>query len=109
MTVLEYLKEHLVYLDGGMGTLLQKRGLLPGELPERWNVSHPDVIVELQKAYFEACSNIICTNTFGANSLKYGEEELEILIHAAVENAKKARDTSSGTQEKFIALDIGPI
>lgn len=109
MTVLEYLKEHLVYLDGGMGTLLQKRGLLPGELPERWNVSHPDVIVELQKAYFDAGSNIICTNTFGANSLKYGEEELETLIRAAVENAKKARDTSSGTQEKFIALDIGPM
>ena len=109
MTVLEYLKEHLVYLDGGMGTLLQKRGLLPGELPERWNVSHPDVIVELQKAYFDAGSNIICTNTCGANSLKYGEEDVEPLIRAAVENAKKARDTSSGTQEKFIALDIGPM
>ena len=45
MNVLDYLKENLVYLDGGMGTLLQKRGLQAGELPERWNVTHPDVIV----------------------------------------------------------------
>lgn len=109
MKILDYLKEHLVYLDGGMGTLLQKRGLQPGELPERWNVSHPDVIVEIQKAYFDAGTNIICTNTFGANSLKFEEEELEKLIGAAIDNAKKARDLSIGTQEKFVALDIGPM
>ena len=50
MKILEYLKENLVYLDGGMGTLLQQRGLAPGELPERWNISHPDVIVDIHKA-----------------------------------------------------------
>ena len=61
MNVLDYLKENLVYLDGGMGTLLQKRGLQPGELPERWNLSHPDVIVDIQKSYFDAGTNIICT------------------------------------------------
>lgn len=109
MNILDYLKEHPVYHDGGMGTLLQKRGLRPGELPERWNVSHPDVIVEIQKAYFDAGANIVCTNTFGANSLKFGEEELESLIGAAVENAKRAREASAGLQEKFIALDIGPM
>lgn len=107
MNVLDYLKENLVYLDGGMGTLLQKRGLQPGELPERWNLSHPDVIVDIQKSYFDAGTNIICTNTFGANSLKFDDEELENIIKAAVENARTARDTSSGRQEKFIALDIG--
>lgn len=109
MKVLDYLKENLVFLDGGMGTLLQKRGLQPGELPERWNVSHPEVIVEIQKTYFDAGTNIICTNTFGANCLKFDDEELETLIRAAVENAKKARETSVGTQEKFVALDIGPM
>ena len=107
MNVLDYLKENLVYLDGGMGTLLQKRGLQPGELPERWNLSHPDVIVDIQKSYFDAGTNIICTNTFGANSLKFDDEELENIIRAAVENARTARDTSCGKQEKFIALDIG--
>lgn len=109
MNVLEYLKEHIVYLDGGMGTLLQKQGLQPGELPERWNVTHPEVIISIQKSYYDAGSNIICTNTFGANSLKFEEEELKTLIQAAVENAKKARETSSGTQAKFIALDMGSI
>ncbi|MGN0160999.1 MAG: homocysteine S-methyltransferase family protein [Lachnospiraceae bacterium] len=109
MNILDYLKDHLVYLDGGMGTLLQKRGLMPGELPERWNVSHPEVIVEIQKSYYDAGSNIICSNTFGANSLKFDDEELGTLIKAAIENAKKARELSTGTQEKFIALDIGPV
>ena len=109
MNVLDYVKDHIVYLDGGMGTLLQKRGLQPGELPERWNVSHPDVIVEIQKSYFDAGSNIVCTNTFGANSLKFEEEELKSLILAAVENAKRARELSGASQEKYIALDIGPM
>lgn len=109
MNVLDYLKEHIVYLDGGMGTLLQKEGLKPGELPERWNVSHPEVIINIQKSYFDAGTNIINTNTFGANCLKFDDDELKTLIEAAVDNAKKARDLSTGTQEKFIALDIGPM
>ena len=109
MKVLDYLKNNLVYLDGGMGTLLQKRGLKPGELPERFNVSHPEIIVDIQKAYYDAGANILCTNTFGANALKFDDEELKTVIEAAVRNAKEARDQSTGTQEKFIALDIGPI
>ncbi len=107
MNVLEYLKNNIVYLDGGMGTLLQKRGLKPGELPERWNISNPDVIADIQRSYFDAGSNIICTNTFGANSLKFGDDELKDIIEAAIENAKRAKELSTGTQEKFIALDIG--
>lgn len=109
MKVLEYLKDNLVYLDGGMGTLLQEKGLLPGELPERWNISHPDIIVEIQKAYFDAGTNIVCTNTFGANSLKFDDEELQRIVEAAVKNAKRAKQESVGTQEKFIALDVGPV
>ena len=108
MNVLEYMKDHLLILDGAMGTLLQARGLQAGELPERWNTAHPDEIAAIHRAYFDAGSNVVCANTFGANRLKFGREELETLIRAAVENAKKARDTSAGDQEKFIALDIGP-
>lgn len=109
MKVLDFIKNNIAYLDGGMGSLLQEKGLAPGELPERWNISHPDVIVEIQKAYFDAGSNIVCTNTFGANSLKFRDDELEAVIQAAVANAKMARQTSTGIQPKFIALDIGPI
>lgn len=109
MKILDYVKNNLVYLDGGMGTILQKSGLLPGELPERWNISHPDKIFQIQKSYFDAGSNIINTNTFGANCLKFGDSELEEVIKAAVKIAERARLESRGTQEKFIALDIGPL
>nr|MCR5510892.1 homocysteine S-methyltransferase family protein [Lachnospiraceae bacterium] len=85
------------------------RGLKPGELPERWNISHPEIITELQKSYYDAGSNVIYTNTFGANSLKFDDEELTAIIHGAIDVARAARDASTGTQEKFIALDIGPM
>ncbi len=108
MNVLDFLEKNILVLDGGMGTILQRRGLLPGEYPERWNLSHPDVIREIHRAYFDAGSNVVSTNTFGANILKFSPDELEDIVKSAVENAKIARKQSSGKQEKFIALDIGP-
>ena len=104
----KYLSENIVYLDGGMGTLLQASGLSAGERPEEWNISHPDVIVDIQRKYFDAGSNVVCSNTFGANVLKFDEEALDKIIKAALDNARAARNASTGTQEKFIALDIGP-
>lgn len=108
MNIRDFIKNNIVYLDGGMGTLLQKSGLRPGELPERWNVSHPEVIKEIHKSYYDSGSNIVNTNTFGANSLKFGTDELSEIIYHAVKNADEARKASSGKQEKFIALDVGP-
>ena len=103
-----YLQNHIVYLDGGTGTLLQKAGLGLGELPERWNLTHGDVVTDIHTAYFNAGSNVVATNTFGANPFKFDETELEAIVRAAVENAKRARTQSEGSQEKFVALDIGP-
>jgi 5-methyltetrahydrofolate--homocysteine methyltransferase len=108
MKILDYAKNNILFLDGGMGTLLQERGLSAGELPETWNLTHPDVIRDIHRSYFSAGSNVVCANTFGANSLKFSDEELEQIISAALENARVARDTSAGSHEKFIALDIGP-
>ncbi len=108
MNFREFLKNNRVYLDGGTGTLLQAQGLAAGELPERWNLTHASEIVALHESYFNAGSNVVCTNTFGANTLHFDDAELEKIICAAVENAKIARENSQGTQEKFIALDIGP-
>ena len=108
MQVLEYMRDHVLLLDGGMGSLLQARGLQPGEHPERWNISHPEVIVEVQKAYFDAGSNVVNTNTFGANPLKFDEAELEQIVAAAIANARAAAEQSCGKQPKFVALDIGP-
>ncbi|MBO4940605.1 MAG: homocysteine S-methyltransferase family protein [Clostridia bacterium] len=108
MNFRDFLKENIVYLDGGMGTLLQGFGLAPGELPERWNISHPDIITKIHKGYFDAGSNVVSANTFGANCLKFSENELEEIIKAAVENVKRARAESLSPKEKFVALDIGP-
>ena len=108
MNILDYMKEHLLYLDGGMGTLLQDAGLAPGEYPERWNLSHPEVIQRIQREYFEAGSNVVATNTFGANSLKFSHEELAEIIAAAVRNARISRDLAVSSQPKYIALDVGP-
>lgn len=108
MKITEYLKENILYLDGGMGTLLQKQGLLPGELPERWNITHPDIIKSIHRDYFDAGSNVVNSNTFGANSLKFDDCELDAIICAAMENARDAAEESIGTQRKWVALDIGP-
>ena len=104
MSFLQFLQNNIVCLDGGMGTLLQARGLQAGEHPERWNLSHPDEITAIHRAYFDAGSNVVCTNTFGANTLKFAKEELREIVRAAVQNARNAM--TGGNQ--FVALDIGP-
>lgn len=107
-SVLSYLKEHILLLDGGMGTLLQAAGLLPGELPERWNLTHAELITELHRRYYDAGSNLVLANTFGANRLKYDSAELEQIVCAAMQNARAAAEQSCGSQPKWVALDIGP-
>ncbi|MBQ3416630.1 MAG: homocysteine S-methyltransferase family protein [Ruminococcus sp.] len=108
MDVRSFLKENIVLLDGGMGTLLQEQGLQAGERPERWNLSHPDIVAGIHQAYYDAGANIVNTNTFGANSLHFDDEELEAIIKSAIANADLARKNSTSPQDKFIALDIGP-
>ena len=109
MKILDYLKENILVLDGGTGTLLQSAGLPTGELPERWNISHPEVIKNIHKSYFDAGSNVVCTNTFGANSLKFSADELREIIFSAVKNARDAIKESNSSQPKWVALDIGPL
>ena len=108
MNILDYLTDNIIYLDGGTGTLLQKAGLKPGELPERWNIEHPDEVIKIHRDYYDAGSNVVSANTFGANTLKFSEDELDKIVEAAVCNVKKAKAESRGLQEKWVALDIGP-
>ncbi len=101
-------KERL-FFDGGTGTVLQGMGLKPGELPETWNIKHPDRIVQLHYNYFKAGSNIVNTNTFGAFITKF-PLELERLVAAAIENANTARNKilqENPDGNYFIAFDIG--
>ena len=75
MGILELMKERRIYFDGGMGSLLQARGLKPGELPETWNLSRPEIITEIHREYLDAGSDVVTTNTFGANHFKFKEED----------------------------------
>ncbi len=109
MKILDYMKDNFLFLDGGMGTLLQEAGLKPGEYPEEWNIEHPEEIIRIQKSYYDAGSNVVLSNTFGANILKFEEEELREIIFTAIKNAREAANRSTGTQEKFVAMDIGPL
>ena len=68
--ILNELGKRMVFFDGGMGTLLQERGLEAGELPENWNLEHPDIIRELHRDYLNAGADIILANTFGRNRNK---------------------------------------
>lgn len=108
INISEYIKDNILYLDGGFGTMLHSRGITPGELPEDWNISHPEVITDIHKEYYDAGCNVVNANTFGANNLKFKGDKLKKVIEAAFENADNARKLSNTPQPKFIALDIGP-
>lgn len=96
-----------IILDGAMGTQLQARGLKTGECPEALNVTHPDTVREIHRSYIEAGSDIVYTNTFGANSYKLSESGYSVseLVRAGVRTAKEA----AGESGVLTALDIGPI
>lgn len=107
MTFKELLGKQMLFFDGATGTQLQARGLKPGELPESWNFTHPEIVEAVHRDYLEAGANIVKTNTFGANPIKLKESGLDCqkTITAAVEIAKRA---CSGQKNKFVALDLGP-
>ena len=109
--LLERLGKELLFFDGGMGTLLQAEGLQPGELPETWNIERKETIRKIHQSYFEAGSDIVLTNTFGANALKFHDENcsLKAIIDAAVENVRfGAKAGIRDGRDYYVALDIGP-
>ncbi len=100
------MEDEMILLDGGMGTMLQRAGLPLGEIPEKWNITHPEEVIRIQRQYVEAGSRVIFANTFGANRYKtagcgYTPEQL---IRAGIRCAREA--AGSGVR---VALDIGPV
>ena len=94
--------EDFLLFDGAMGTQLQARGLAAGELPELLNLTNPDQITDIHRAYTEAGADVATTNTFGANALKFGDEDkVAEIFEAAIRNAR-----ASGVH--YVAADIGP-
>lgn len=109
--LLDYLGKELLFFDGGMGTLLQEMGLKPGELPETWNIEKKEAIIEIHRRYYETGSNIVLTNTFGANALKFHDTayDLKEIVDTAVANANEGKRLGTANDRPaFVALDIGP-
>ncbi len=94
-----------VLLDGAWGTELQKRGLAVGEVPDLWNLEHADRVAEVARAYVDAGSDIILTNTFRANAIALTShaENLDRVNRAGVEISKRA----AGKRARVFA-SIGP-
>ncbi len=131
MDILEKIRSGFTYFDGGCGTILQEQGLKPGELPETWNIIHPEIIQKMHHDYLCSGVNILKTNTFGANSLKFGDDgdySLENIISAAINNARAAisfiedgknidgssvqtmvKEIGTSEAEHYVALDVGPL
>ncbi|MBQ4644447.1 MAG: homocysteine S-methyltransferase family protein [Clostridia bacterium] len=105
MTFKEKFGKEILFFDGAMGTMLQKNGLKTGELPENMNITHPDVLLKIHKEYLDAGCNVITTNTFGANSLKFNN--VDEIITSAVSLARKS--TENYDRDTFVALGVGPI
>ena len=96
-----------IRLDGGMGSMLQKGGMPVGALPEVYNITEPERIIQVQKQFVAVGSDIIYANTFGANRHKMAKAGYSVqeLIAAGI---RCARAACAGTEAK-VALDIGPI
>lgn len=103
--LLDKFGKQILFFDGAMGTQLQKNGLKSGELPENMNLTHPEVLLKVHKEYLDAGCNIITTNTFGANALKFSN--VEEIITSAVSLAKKA--VADAKKDCCVALDVGPL
>ena len=111
MDILGRLKSGIVFADGAMGTLLQAQGLAPGEIPELWNLSHAAAVRDAHAQYFDAGSDYVLTNTFGANAEKYhGAAPLAEVVAAGVALAREAADAARRRdgRDRFVALDVGP-
>lgn len=103
-------KESVLLLDGAMGTELFARGLVSGGSPEEWNITQPARVQDVHRAYVEAGSNIILTNSFGGTryrlKLHNFQDRVVELNRAAAQNARAAADAASRTV--LVAGSMGP-
>lgn len=105
MDIRKAMEYSIIYLDGAMGTMVQRAGLKAGHPPEIYNMTNPDVILSIHRAYLQAGADVITTNTFGANQYKLANTgyTVEEVVEKAVSIAREAAG------ERWVALDIGPV
>ena len=107
-TLLKALQERVLLSDGAMGTQLQSAGLEPGGCGEAWNLEHPDRLLKIQRAYVEAGSDCLTTNTFGGCRIMlerhHHGDEVAAINQAGARLAREA----FGDKPGFVLGDIGP-
>jgi len=108
MNILDEIKLNKVLLsDGALGTILQSKGLKPGECPELWNITHRSEVKQIAESYLQAGSDIISTNSFGASRIKLSQyglgESTSEINHAAAAICREAAGN-----DKHVAGSIGP-
>lgn len=98
-------------LDGAMGTMLQKHGMQPGTVPEFLNITNPQILINIHKAYLDSGSQILYANTFGANGFKLEGSPYTVaqIVGAAITNARTAIKEAGRTGNAYVALDLGPL
>lgn len=108
MNILDKLKQGKILLsDGALGTILQSKGLKPGECPELWNITHRSVVKEIAESYLQAGSDIISTNSFGGSRIKLSQYGLgERCAEINQEAAAIYREAAGNT--RHVAGSIGP-
>lgn len=104
MSIREEFGKKVLFFDGGLGTILHERGLQTGELPEQWNIDRPEIISKIHQEYLQAGADIILSNTFGVNRLKFAN--VDSVVNAAISNARNAVALSG--RKAYVALDLGP-
>ena len=109
MSFSKLLQRGAVLLDGGMGSLLCEKGLKPGEPTQSWNLTRPEEVAAVHRAYMDAGSSIVCANTFGVNTLNGSLEQADAQIGAAFDCLRRAKTETAGAQEILFALDMGPL
>ncbi|MEA4926632.1 MAG: homocysteine S-methyltransferase family protein [Syntrophomonadaceae bacterium] len=102
-----WLRERILVMDGAMGTMLQQKGMMPGQCPELFGVEHPDILSGIHRQYLEAGADIIETNTFGGNGFKLAEYGLETRVEEInAEAVRLARQAVKG--RALVAGCVGP-
>lgn len=101
--MIDLTKNKVLLFDGGMGSMLQKAGLRPGQAPETLNLSTPAWVEDIHRAYAQAGADILTANTFGASRRKMGEDPAPY-IAAGVTLARRAAG-----EGRYVALDVGPL
>ncbi len=116
MNLKQLLGNQILFFDGGMGTLLQERGLQTGEVPETWNILHPEIVRQIHMEYLTAGCNVVTANTFGVNAFKCRnlDHTVDELVTAGIRLAREAIGDVRGAEGErshpmYAALDIGSI